>query len=63
MQEKSIMSRLCESADQLLDSAVPGSKTAAIVAGHRFDESQKPEDERICYNPYAVHFILPACGS
>jgi methyltransferase (TIGR00027 family) len=45
--------------DKLLERVGPSSKTAAIVAGHRFDESQKPEDERICYDPYAIHFVAP----
>jgi len=29
------------------------------IAMQRFAESNKPEDERICYDPYAVHFINP----
>ena len=29
------------------------------IAMHRFSESSKPEDERICYDPYAIHFISP----
>lgn len=33
------------------------SKTAEIVALHRALESQKPESERICYDPYAICFI------
>ncbi len=51
--------KIREMTDNLLEKTLPGSKTAAIVAGHRFDESQKPEGERICYDPYAVHFISP----
>jgi len=39
--------------------AGPGSKTAMGVLLARFFESQKPEDERICYDPYAVYFINP----
>ena len=35
------------------------SKMAEGMAMHRFGESAKPEDERICYDPYAVHFINP----
>lgn len=33
------------------------SKMAEGIAMQRFGESKKPEDERICYDPYAVHFI------
>ncbi len=29
------------------------------MAMHRAAESQLPEDERICFDPYAVHFIRP----
>ncbi|AKB38073.1 hypothetical protein MSSAC_3483 [Methanosarcina siciliae C2J] len=36
-----------------------GSKTAMGVLLARFLESQKPEDERICYDPYAAYFIGP----
>lgn len=36
-----------------------GSKTAIGVLLTRFAESQKPEGERICYDPYAVYFINP----
>jgi methyltransferase (TIGR00027 family) len=59
MQEQTSATKIYESTKGLLDNAGPGSKTAVIVAGHRFDESQKPEDERICYDPYAVHFVTP----
>ncbi len=37
----------------------PGSKTAMGVLLVRYFESQKPKDERICYDPYAVYFINP----
>ncbi len=33
------------------------SKMAEGIAMQRFGESSKPEDERICYDPYAMHFI------
>lgn len=59
MQKQIGMTEIYESSKGLLENAGPGSKTAVIVAGHRFDESQKPEDERICYDPYAVHFVTP----
>ncbi|RXE56114.1 methyltransferase [Methanoculleus taiwanensis] len=36
------------------------SKMAEGIAMHRFKESQKPEGERLCYDPYAIHFITPA---
>jgi methyltransferase (TIGR00027 family) len=35
------------------------SKMAELIALHRVAESRKPEGERICYDPYAVHFINP----
>ncbi|PAV13609.1 methyltransferase [Methanosarcina spelaei] len=37
----------------------PSSKTAEGVALYRLGESIKPEDERICYDPYAIYFINP----
>jgi methyltransferase (TIGR00027 family) len=38
-----------------------GSSTMAeVMAMRRFSESKRPEEERICYDPYAVHFISPA---
>lgn len=33
------------------------SKTAETIAMVRVGESRKPEDERICYDPYAIRFI------
>jgi methyltransferase (TIGR00027 family) len=37
---------------------VKGSSTMAeVMAMRRFSESGRPEGERICYDPYAVHFI------
>lgn len=35
------------------------SKMAEDIAVQRFAESNLPEAERICYDPYAVHFIDP----
>ena len=35
------------------------SKMAEMIALHRVAESRKPEGERICYDPYAVHFVDP----
>jgi len=35
------------------------SKMAEGIALHRVAESAKPEGERICYDPYAVHFVNP----
>jgi len=35
------------------------SKMAEGMAMHRFGESSKNEDERICYDPYAIYFISP----
>jgi len=42
---------------RIMERAGHGSRTAMIMAWHRFDESQMPEGERICYDPYAVHFL------
>ncbi|MBP1927816.1 methyltransferase (TIGR00027 family) [Methanolinea mesophila] len=36
------------------------SKTAELVVLRRVSESLRPEEERICYDPYAVRFIDPA---
>jgi methyltransferase (TIGR00027 family) len=33
------------------------SKTAETIAVVRVSESRKPEDERVCYDPYAIRFI------
>jgi len=35
------------------------SRMAEDIAVQRFADSNLPEDERICYDPYAVHFIDP----
>ena len=35
------------------------SKMAELIALHRVAESALPEGERICYDPYAVHFVDP----
>lgn len=35
------------------------SATAELVASHRAVESLKPAGERICYDPYAIHFLKP----
>lgn len=37
--------------------AGPGSKTAMGVLLARLSESRRPEDERICYDPYAMYFV------
>ncbi len=50
---------LNEMSRQFKELAGPGSKTAMGVLLARFAESRKPESERICYDPYAVHFISP----
>lgn len=42
-----------------IEKAGSSSKTAEGIATLRFHESQRPEDERICYDYYAVHFISP----
>jgi methyltransferase (TIGR00027 family) len=38
---------------------VQGNPTAMTIAWARWEESQKPEEERICYDPYAASFISP----
>lgn len=38
---------------------VQGNPTAMTIAWTRWEESQKPEKERVCYDPYAVRFISP----
>jgi len=48
-----------ESNKRFIKKAGSSSKTAEGVALCRFNESKKPEGERICYDPYAVHFISP----
>ena len=35
------------------------SKMAEVVALIRAEESEKPADQRICYDPYAIHFASP----
>lgn len=35
------------------------SKMAEMIALHRVAESLLPEDRRICYDPYAIHFVDP----
>lgn len=35
------------------------SKMAEMIAVHRFIESSRPQGERICYDPYAAHFVSP----
>jgi len=59
MEKQTSTTKLYETAKEVLERAGPGNKTAMIIAAHRFDESQKPEDERICYDPYAIHFVAP----
>ena len=44
---------------EIRERKLPGSKTAMGVATHRAVESARPEDERICYDPYAVYFLSP----
>lgn len=50
---------LMEMNKRFMEKTGPGCKTAMGVALHRAVESQKPEDERICYDPYAIHFLSP----
>ena len=43
-----------------LEKAGSSSKTAEGIATLRFHESQRPEGERICYDPYAIYFADPS---
>ncbi|MDY9923867.1 class I SAM-dependent methyltransferase [Methanobacterium sp.] len=45
--------------DQMKPNREGPSKMAESIAMQRFAESSKDEDERICYDPYAIHFINP----
>ncbi|VVB69588.1 Leucine carboxyl methyltransferase [uncultured archaeon] len=45
--------------ERFLETTGPGCKTAERVAILRAYESQKPAGERICYDPYAIHFVSP----
>ncbi|VVB71853.1 Leucine carboxyl methyltransferase [uncultured archaeon] len=45
--------------ERFLETAGPGCKSAERVAILRAYESQKPAGERICYDPYAIHFVSP----
>lgn len=49
---------LTDSKEKNMNTKKP-SKMAERVAFIRFSESIKPEAERICYDPYAIHFISP----
>lgn len=35
------------------------SQSAAVIAAHRAMESTKPEEKRVCYDPYAAKLIAP----
>jgi methyltransferase (TIGR00027 family) len=52
-----IENKFFETNKTFMEIAGPGSKTAMGVLLNRFTESRKPENERICYDPYAVHFV------
>jgi methyltransferase (TIGR00027 family) len=60
MQEPTSLTYSDEAAKKLNEIAGPGSRTAMGALLNRFGESQKPEGERICYDPCAVHFIDPS---
>lgn len=45
--------------DRLKENLKEPNPTAEFVASHRAAESLKPENERICYDPYAIHFLNP----
>lgn len=46
-------------AENKLKENLKPSATAELVASHRAAESFKPVNERICYDPYAIHFLSP----
>lgn len=45
--------------EEILITSKNFSKTAEEMAIHRAVESLKPENERICYDPYAIQFLSP----
>jgi methyltransferase (TIGR00027 family) len=47
-----------ESVESKIDRKSP-SKMAEGMAMHRYNESLKSKEERLCYDPYAIHFINP----
>ncbi len=51
------VAKITEKRMEIVKLAGPGSRTAMSSAGIRYEESLKPEGERICYDPYGVHFI------
>ncbi|VVB71846.1 Uncharacterised protein [uncultured archaeon] len=51
--------RLTDTSKSMMELTRPSSKTAMEIAMNRGLESMKPEGERICYDPYAAHFINP----
>lgn len=46
--------------DKAMKKSKDPSKTAETIAMIRVSESKRPEDERICYDPYAIRFISRA---
>jgi len=51
---------LDEMTNRFKELAGPGSATAMGVLLARFTESRRPEDKRICYDPYAARFVSPS---
>lgn len=45
--------------DELKKNIKEPNPTAEFTASHRAVESIKPENERICYDPYAIQFLKP----
>ena len=60
MQEATTNTYSDEAAKKLNEIAGPCSRTAMGALLNRLGESQKPEGERICYDPFAVNFIDPS---
>jgi len=58
-EELTEMSKWSREMKMFSELAGPGSKTAERVVNLRASESQKPEGERICYDPYAIYFMSP----
>lgn len=56
MQEQSDIANT-ETTEEFSETLGPGSKTAMAALLNRLGESQKPEGERICYDPFAFHFV------
>jgi methyltransferase (TIGR00027 family) len=65
MKMRNCEGKYMQKSDSTIDSAEKNkkrkgsSKMAELIALHRVAESALPEGQRICYDPYAVHFVDP----